>query len=88
MTLAFTLRAERPIVATNLETHTQVLDDSCAVLCQPSADDFSDGIARVLEDPEAHAEIARAARKRVESEFSFEAFGRKLLAAYEMLAIR
>jgi len=79
------MRAERPIVATNLETHTQVLDASCAVLCRPTADDFSDGIARVLEDPETHAEIARAARKRVESEYSFEAFGRKLLAAYESL---
>lgn len=79
------MRAKRPIVATNLETHTQVLDASCAVLCRPTADDFSDGIARVLEDPEAHAEIARAARKRVESEYSFEAFGRKLLAAYESL---
>jgi len=79
------MRAERPIVATNLETHTQVLDASCAVLCRPTADDFAEGIARVLEDPETHAEIARAARKRVESEYSFEAFGRKLLAAYESL---
>ncbi len=71
--------------ATNLETHTQVLDASCAVLCQPTANDFADGIARVLEDPEGYAEIARGARKRVESEYSFEAFGRKLLAAYESL---
>ena len=79
------MRAERPIVATNLETHTQVLDASCAVLCRPTAEDFADGIARVLEDPETHAGIAHAARKRVESEYSFEAFGRKLLAAYESL---
>jgi len=79
------MHAERTIVATDLETHTQVLDSSCAVLCAAEPDAFADGIARVLEDPETFADIARAARKRVESEYSFEAFGRKLLEAYATL---
>ncbi|MCH2171013.1 glycosyltransferase [Myxococcota bacterium] len=81
------MRAERPIVATRLETHTQVLDDSCAILRNPDATDFADGVASVLEAPDLHAERARVARKLVDTEYGFDAFGRKLLATYQSLGI-
>ncbi len=76
------MRAGRPIVATALPTHTQVLDPSCAVLCEPNAGAFADALARVLEEPERFRALACAARKRVDDEYSPEAFARKLLAAY------
>ena len=79
------MRSGRPIVATDLETHTQVLDASCAILCAPEAEAFAEGVARALEAPEHGAEVARTARKRVEGEYGFEAFARKLLAAYDSI---
>ena len=71
-----------PIVATELPTHTQVLDASAAVLRAPTPDDFAGGILSVLEDPARFAPIGAAARARVARDYSREAFSRKLLAAY------
>ncbi len=76
------MRALRPIVATKLATHTQVLDPSCALLCEPDADALAAGLCAALAEPAAHRGLALAARKRVEDEYSAEAFARKLLAAY------
>jgi len=75
-----------PIVATDLPTHTQVLDASAAVLRAPTPDAMASGILSVLNDPARFAPIGAAARARVASEYSREAFSRKLLAAYDSLA--
>src|SRR5207248_10815360 len=55
------LRAGRPIVATRLLTHTQVLDDAIAFLTAPTAEGFGAGILAAIGDPErARALGARA----------------------------
>jgi len=71
-----------PIVATNLPTHTQVLDPSCAMLCVPTAEEFANGMLAVLDDPTRFASLGAAARARVARDYSRDAFRRKLLAAY------
>ena len=73
-----------PIVATNLSTHTQVLDSSCAMLCEPVPEAMADAILAVLDDPRHFASLGATARARVARDYSREAFGRKLLAAYEI----
>jgi glycosyltransferase involved in cell wall biosynthesis len=75
-----------PIVATDLPTHTQVLDASTAVLRAPTPDAMAAGILAVLDDPARFAPIGAAARARVASDYSREAFSRKLLAAYDSIA--
>jgi glycosyltransferase involved in cell wall biosynthesis len=72
-----------PIVATNLPTHTQVLDTHSAVLCEPTADAMANAIASVLDDPARFASLGAMARARVARDYSREAFRRKLLAAYD-----
>jgi glycosyltransferase involved in cell wall biosynthesis len=76
----------RAIVATDLETHTQVLDPGCALLCPPTAEGLAEALAGALERPEAVAPLARAARERVDARYGPEAFRRKLLAAYAAVA--
>jgi glycosyltransferase involved in cell wall biosynthesis len=76
----------RPIVATDLETHTQVLDRGCAVLCSPTAEGLAAALAGALEEPSRVAPLARAAREKVAAQYGPEAFRRKLLAAYAALA--
>jgi glycosyltransferase involved in cell wall biosynthesis len=75
-----------PIVATNLPTHTQVLDAHSALLCEPTAEAMADAIASVLDDPARFASLGTTARARVASDYSREAFRRKLLAAYDAFA--
>ncbi|HEY2896789.1 MAG TPA: glycosyltransferase family 4 protein [Gemmatimonadaceae bacterium] len=75
-----------PIVATNLSTHTQVLDTHSAVLCEPTPEQMASAMIAVLDDPARFASLGANARARVARDYSREAFRRKLLAAYETFA--
>ncbi len=79
------MQSGRPIVATRLPTHTQVLDETCAVLVQPQAEDFAAGILGLLEDPERGEALAREARARVATRYSLAAFNHKVRQAYQDL---
>lgn len=59
-----------PIVATRRPTHTQVLDDTSAVLVEPDAAAFAEGILRLLYDGDFAACMGRAVRKRFEEQYS------------------
>lgn len=77
------LDAGRPVIATRLPTHTQVLDDRIAFLVEPDADSFGDGIARLLRDEPLRRELADRARERVRQEFTADAFRRKVDRFYD-----
>jgi glycosyltransferase involved in cell wall biosynthesis len=68
------LRAGRPIVATRLLTHTQVLDDDTAILTDVSADRFADGILIALEDRARADAVSLGARRLAETRYSYEAY--------------
>jgi glycosyltransferase involved in cell wall biosynthesis len=68
------LRSGRPIVATNLLTHTQVLDRDVAELTDPTPEAFGAGILRVLGDPDYAARLGRAARSLAETKYTYEAY--------------
>ena len=68
------LRSGRPIVATRLLTHTQVLDDEVAILTAPTAAAFANGILGALADPERARAIGERARRMAESKYSYEAY--------------
>ncbi len=80
------MQSGRPIVATDLATHTQVLDEMCALLAKPCPEDMAACIIRALKDPELAQRLGNEARKRVEENFSLEVFNRKVKEAYESLA--
>ena len=68
------LRSGRPIVATRLLTHTQVLDDEVAVLTSATAEAFGAGILTVLADPARARSIAGQARELATTKYSYEAY--------------
>lgn len=68
------LRAGRPIVATNLLTHTQVLDATVAELTDPTPDAFGAGILRVLGDREHAARLGRAAGELAASRYTYDSY--------------
>ncbi len=77
------LDSGRPLIATRLPTHTQVLDDDIAMLVEPTARSMADGLTRLLSDKELAKGLAERAGERVRREFSRPAFNRKLTAFYE-----
>jgi glycosyltransferase involved in cell wall biosynthesis len=68
------LRSGRPIVATDLLTHTQVLDRETALLVPPDAGAFAAGVVRLLDDPGLRARLSEAAGERAQSRYSREAY--------------
>ena len=68
------LRSGRPIVATRLLTHTQVLDDRIAVLTPATAEGFGEGILRLVNDKTLGRAIGDRARVLAETNYSYEAY--------------
>jgi glycosyltransferase involved in cell wall biosynthesis len=79
------LRSGRPIVATRLLTHTQVLSDDIAILADPTPEAFGDAILGALRDPAATAALGARARDVANTRYSDEAFIAKTRAAMEQL---
>lgn len=76
------MRAQRPLVATNLHTHTQTLDDSMACLVPATPEGLSEGIARVLDDPDYARQLADGALNRAEESYSDAGYLRKVHDLY------
>jgi glycosyltransferase involved in cell wall biosynthesis len=80
------LRAGRPIVATRLLTHTQVLSDEVSVLTAPTPDGLAAGILTALADPAAARELGERARLLAESKYSYEAYLARTREAVDRLS--
>ncbi|MCR4375931.1 MAG: glycosyltransferase family 4 protein [Acidobacteria bacterium] len=78
------LRSGRPIVATRLRTHTQVLNDDVAILTPATAEGLAEGLVRAITDPDAGA-MGRRARDLANTKYSDDAFVDKTRRAYEVL---
>ncbi len=74
-----------PVLATDLPTHTQVLDDKIAYLVHPLPTSMADGIVILAENKVLREKIGFLARQRVQEEYSLPAFKGKLAAFYEKL---
>jgi glycosyltransferase involved in cell wall biosynthesis len=82
------LRSGKPIVATNLLTHTQVLDASVAELTDPTAVAFGTGILRVLHDRDHAVALGRAARALADTRYTYDAYVARTRAALQPIADR
>jgi glycosyltransferase involved in cell wall biosynthesis len=75
------LRSGRPIVATNLITHTQVLNSEIAVLTEPEPEAFAKGIIEALSNPEMNKMVERA-KKIAEEKYSYHEYLAKTSRLY------
>jgi glycosyltransferase involved in cell wall biosynthesis len=80
------LHANRPIVATNITAHTQVLSQETAVLVEPNKDAFAAGILRVLRDPELAECIAKNAYEFAQQKLSHQDYISKVNQIYQSLS--
>ncbi|MBI1882810.1 MAG: glycosyltransferase family 4 protein [Chlamydiae bacterium] len=79
------LHSAKPIVATNLPTHTQVLNERVAVLGAPTPEDFSKGLLDLIQNESLRLELGKAGKKLVEENYSEEKFREKLMKFYDEL---
>lgn len=79
------LRSGRPIVATNLITHTQVLNPEIAVLTEPEPKAFANGIIEALSNPEMSKMVERA-RQTAEEKYSYREYLAKISNLYSYVS--
>jgi glycosyltransferase involved in cell wall biosynthesis len=81
------LASGRCILATDIGSHTQALDASCAVLVRPDPGRIAAGLRRIAEDPELRARLGRAGAELAARRFSRAAYRERLGAAYALLEV-
>jgi glycosyltransferase involved in cell wall biosynthesis len=79
------LRSGKPIVATNLLTHTQVLTPGIAKLVEPTPDAVAAAVLQLIDDPAERERLAAAASSVAQAKYSRESYVRKTAQAYQRL---
>ena len=68
----------KPLVATRIPSHTQVLTEEVAFLAEPDAEDFASALLRASSDADAVATTIKAARQLYADDYSPAAYGEKI----------
>lgn len=79
------LHAGKPIVATNINAHTQVLTPDTAVLVDPNANAFADGILKLLADPQLGECLGENAHRLAQEKFNYQNYMMKVTQIYNSL---
>ena len=79
------LDSGRPVIATDLETHTQVLNDTISILVPPEPTKLADAILSVIENNEFAQEIVSNANHFIQANHTIEAFAAKLNFFYKKI---
>jgi glycosyltransferase involved in cell wall biosynthesis len=80
------LRSGRPIVATRLRTHTQVLSDDVAFLAEATPQAFGAALLEALANPGRAAAVGAAARTLADRKYTDDAFIAKTARAVSLLS--
>jgi glycosyltransferase involved in cell wall biosynthesis len=80
------LHSGKPIVATNITSHTQVLTPDIAVLVEPNKEAFAQGIILVIRDPEFADCIGSNAHRYAQEKFNYQSYMNKVGQIYQTLA--
>lgn len=82
------LQSGKPIVATRLLTHTQVLTDEVSLLVEPEALAFAKGTIALLKDKDMREKLGGAGKRLVEECYSYNSFKAKVKDAYSLISSR
>lgn len=80
------MSAGKPIVATNIASHTQLLTSQLAVLVEPSPGAIAGGMELLARDPSLRDALGQRVRSEVQKKYTLEAFRVTLECSYSGLA--
>lgn len=80
------LHSGKPIVATRIPAHTQVLNDDTALLVEPVKESLANGIIGLLDDPESGQRIGICAQQLSTEHYSPDHYAEKVAKIYGWLA--
>jgi glycosyltransferase involved in cell wall biosynthesis len=80
------LHAEKPIVATSITSHTQVLTKETALLVEPNHKAFAEGILKVLDDPALAEQLGKNAHQLAQDKFGRQDYITKVNQIYKTLS--
>jgi glycosyltransferase involved in cell wall biosynthesis len=80
------LASGKPVVATDLPVHRQLLNREIAVLSRPTPEGLAEGIVQLLSKPDSGKRLAGSAKRFVQREFSEEAYEKKVAGLYRWIA--
>lgn len=81
------LHAEKPIVATNITAHTQVLTENTAILVEPNNEAFAAGVLRAVNDPELSEQLGKNAHQCALEKFNKQDYLSKVDQIYKSLRV-
>jgi glycosyltransferase involved in cell wall biosynthesis len=81
------LHSQKAVLATNLPTHMQVLNDRVAMLVDPTPESFSEGMFRLIKDSHLRSTLGMAGKMLVEENYNYNTFRYKLNGLYDWLAV-
>lgn len=76
----------KAILATDIESHSQVLDESCALLARPETEAMASGLRRLCTDGDLRMQLGVAAAVRARRDYGHAAFVERLRRAYAILS--
>lgn len=79
------LESGKAIVATNLRTHTQVLNDQVAILVEPNPQAFANGIITLADNVELREKIGRNGKKLAQEKYTFAEFQSSVNRIYDSI---
>jgi glycosyltransferase involved in cell wall biosynthesis len=82
------LHSGRALLATDLATHRQVLDEEISVLAPAEVLGFAEGLRTLLDSPELRKTIGENAQRRAEALYTLSAFETQLTALYNEVRAR
>jgi glycosyltransferase involved in cell wall biosynthesis len=80
------LESGKPVLATRLSMHTQVLDEAIAYLVEPTPLEMSRAMSELIRNSQLRAEIARRAQERIRDEYNADLMNSKLSIFFQQLA--
>lgn len=82
------LHSGRPVLATRLTTHTQLLDDSVAMLAPADPQGFARSMIRLAEDEDLRARLGAAGREFVEQYHTYDQYEVRVGELYDLVDAR
>ena len=79
------LYAGKPIVATDIPAHNQVLNNDLAILVKPEKNDLARGIIELLKNPEKAQRMGQRGRKFVLEKYNYSTYVEKVERIYDSI---